>query len=207
MAPVRSGHLVFGVGLVVLGYAVLVIALAEQAQRAAALASVPALTLETSTAPPATAPPATAPPVIPAATTAPTVTPAPTPAPAAAASAAAAPSDATGDVGEARMFKFSPGGAAMSREEVTRLLALGKVLARRPVAKVSIEGFGDRAGTEPLMVGIAKHRAKVAQMLLAKAGVTEDRVTLAFVDMGQDQHLAQTIRITTLPPLSEIEKP
>ena len=57
------------------------------------------------------------------------------------------------------------------------------------------------------MVGIAKHRAKVAQMLLAKAGVTDDRVTLSFVDMGADQHLAQMIRITTLPPLSEIEKP
>jgi outer membrane protein OmpA-like peptidoglycan-associated protein len=95
----------------------------------------------------------------------------------------------------------------MSREEVTRLLALGKMLAHRPIAKVSIEGFGDRPGTEPLMVGIGKHRAKVAQMLLSKAGVTEDRVTLAFVDMGQDSKLAQMIRITTLPPLSEIEKP
>jgi outer membrane protein OmpA-like peptidoglycan-associated protein len=95
----------------------------------------------------------------------------------------------------------------MSREEVQRLIALGKVLARRPVAKVSIEGFGDRPGSEPLTVGIAKHRAKVAQTLLAKAGVTEDRVTLAFVDMGQDPRLAQMIRITTLPPLSEIEKP
>ena len=111
------------------------------------------------------------------------------------------------DPGEARLFKFSVGGAAMSKDEVQRLIALGKVLAKKPVAKVSIEGFGDRPGTEPLTVGIAKHRAKVAQMLLAKAGVTEDRVTLAFVDMGSDSRLAQMIRVTTLPPLSEIEKP
>jgi outer membrane protein OmpA-like peptidoglycan-associated protein len=198
MANVRSGHLVFGVGLVVLGYAVLVIALAEQAQRAAALASVPVPTLESSASvQPAARSPATA-----------TATPDPAPAPSPAASGAPAPSDATGESGaEARLFKFSPGGAAMARDEVMRLIALGKVIAKRPVAKVSIEGFGDRPGSEPLSVGIAKHRAKVAQMLLAKAGVTEDRVTVAFVDMGQDQKLAQMIRITTLPPLSEIEKP
>jgi outer membrane protein OmpA-like peptidoglycan-associated protein len=140
-----------------------------------------------------------------------TAVPAPTPAPTPAASASAAPAaaavDPSGDTGEARLFKFSAGGAAMAHEEVMRLLALGKVLARKPAAKVSIEGFGDRPGTEPLMVGIGKHRAKVAQTLLAKAGVAEDRVTLAFVDMGQDPKLAQMIRITTLPPLSEIDKP
>ena len=182
MSTVRSGHLVFGVGLVVLGYAVLVIALAEQAQRAAALASVPIPALESSAA----AQPATRQAVAPA-----TAPPDPAPAPSPAASSAGAPSDATGDLGEVRLFKFSPGGAAMARDEVMRLIALGKVLARRPVAKVSIEGFGDRPGAEPLTVGIAKHRAKVAQMLLAKAGVTEDRVTMAFVDMGPDPRLAQ----------------
>lgn len=206
MTLVRSGHLVFGVGLWVLGYAVLVIALAEQAQRAAALAGVPIPPLESSAAPVMTVPP-----VIPAATVAlaatATATAAPVPTASAAPSAALASADSTADTGDARFFKFSPGGAAMSRDEVQRLIAFGKVLAHRPAAKVSIEGFGDRAGTEPLMVGIAKHRAKVAQMLLAKAGVTEDRVTLSFVDMGQDSHLAQAIRITTLPPLSEIEKP
>jgi outer membrane protein OmpA-like peptidoglycan-associated protein len=95
----------------------------------------------------------------------------------------------------------------MAHEEVLRLLALGKVLARRPAAKVSIEGFGDLPGSEPLMVGIAKHRAKTAQILLAKAGVSEDRVTVAFSDMGSDQRLARSIRVSTTPPLSEVEKP
>ena len=95
----------------------------------------------------------------------------------------------------------------MARDEVQRLLALGKVIAHRPNVKVSIEGFGDLPGSESLMVGIAKHRAKVAQTLLAKAGVPEDRVSLAFVDMGSDARLARSIRITTTPPLSEIEKP
>jgi outer membrane protein OmpA-like peptidoglycan-associated protein len=201
MSNVRSGHLVFGVGLVVLGYAVLVIALAEQAQRAAALAGVPVPTLESSAA----AQPVARPPAATTGAAATSAAPDPAP-PGPAASAAAGPSDATGEA-EARLFKFSPGGAAMARDEVMRLIALGKVIARRPGAKVSIEGFGDRPGTEPLTVGIAKHRAKVTQTLLAKAGVTEDRVTMAFVDMGQDQKLAQMIRITTLPPLSEIEKP
>jgi outer membrane protein OmpA-like peptidoglycan-associated protein len=200
MAAVRSGHLVFGAGLVALGYVVVTIALTEQANRAAALATVPIPPLEATTVAPtvsAQAPAATTVAPVPAAPAA--------PAPGPVASASAAPSD--GAEAEARLFKFAVGGAAMSREEVQRLIALGKVLARRPVAKVSIEGFGDRPGTEPLTMGIAKHRAKVAQTLLAKAGVTEDRVTMAFVDMGQDQRLAQMIRITTLPPLSEIEKP
>jgi outer membrane protein OmpA-like peptidoglycan-associated protein len=201
MANVRSGHLVFGVGLVVLGYAVLVIALAEQAQRAAALAGVAIPALEMSAALPPQAPQPTAASATAAAM--PTAAPAPVPSPAA--SSASSPSDAL--EGDARLFKFAAGGAAMSREEVQRLIAFGKVLAHRPVAKVSIEGFGDRPGTEALTMGIAKHRAKVAQMLLAKSGVTEDRVTMAFVDMGQDPKLAQMIRITTLPPLSEIDKP
>jgi outer membrane protein OmpA-like peptidoglycan-associated protein len=199
---VRSGHLVFGVGLVVMGYAILVIALAEQAQRAAAMATMHSVALEstavaqTTTAvappPPTAAPPASAPAI------------ATSIASAAPASSAAASDPDSPDV---RLFKFSAGGAVMAREEVQRLMLLGKTLAHRPQAKVSIEGFGDMPGSEPLMVGIAKHRAKVAQTLLAKAGVTEDRVSLSFVDMGTDQRLARSIRVTTNPPLSEIEKP
>ena len=95
----------------------------------------------------------------------------------------------------------------MSREEVLKMLALGNALARHPAAKISIEGFGDLGGTDPLMVGIAKHRAKVEQTLLGKAGVTEDRVTLTFSDMGSDARLARSIRVTSTPPISEVEKP
>jgi outer membrane protein OmpA-like peptidoglycan-associated protein len=203
MADVRSGHLVFGVGLVLMGYALLVISLAEQAQRAAAPMAACGPALESTAAvQPATSRKsseevASAPsPVV--------ATPIPSSAPAA--SIAAIGSDPAMDA-DGRLFKFSPGGAVMSREEVQRLLALGKVIARRPGAKVAIDGFGDLPGADALMVGIAKHRAKVAQTLLMKAGVTEDRVTTAFVDMGLDARLARSIRITTMPPLSEIEKP
>jgi outer membrane protein OmpA-like peptidoglycan-associated protein len=207
MPVVRSERLVIGVGLVVMGYAVVVISLAEQAQRSAALASTVNAAVEPSS-PALTATATVTPPTLPAATFATSPPGAPAPSQGTPAGTASAPADlGPADSPEARLFKFSPGGAAMARDEVQRLIALGKVLAKHPVAKVSIEGFGDRAGSEPLMVGIAKHRAKVAQMLLAKAGVAEDRVTMAFVDMGSDPHLAQTIRITTLPPLSEVEKP
>jgi outer membrane protein OmpA-like peptidoglycan-associated protein len=202
MADVRSGHLVFGVGLVLMGYALLVISLAEQAQRASAsTACAPALE-STAAAQPATARRSSAE-LAPAPSPAVTI---PIPSSAPAASISTVGSDPAMDA-DARLFKFSPGGAVMSREEVQRLLALGKVVARRPGAKVAIDGFGDLPGADALMVGIAKHRAKVAQTLLAKAGVPEDRVTTAFVDMGPDARLARSIRITTTPPLSEIEKP
>ena len=191
MAKMRSSHLVVGVAVVVMGYALTIIAFARQAERAVAAGTVPAC--------------------------APTDTVARTPCPSlvdppaeSAASASAAPmasSDAPSESQENRLFKFSPGGAAMSREEVLRMLALGKALARHPEAKVSIEGFGDLAGTDPLMMGIAKHRAKVGQTLLSKAGVTEDRVTLTFSDLGSDLRLTRSIRVTTTPPISEVEKP
>jgi outer membrane protein OmpA-like peptidoglycan-associated protein len=206
MVAVRSGHLVFGVGLVVMGYAVLVISLAEQAQRAAALGATRSTSagLESSAAAQTAEPQptATTPPPMPSASA-----PAAVPSAAPAVSISAAASDPSAESADARLFKFSPGGALMARDEVQRLMAFGKALAHRPQAKVSIEGFGDLPGSEPLMIGIAKHRATVARTLLAKAGVTEDRVTLAVVDMGTDQRLARTIRITTVPPLSEIEKP
>lgn len=207
MALVRSGHLVFGVGLVVMGYAVLVIALAEQAQRAAAAASTQASAIESAApAAPALAPTSTVAPVQPAAIpSTQVVAQAPSAAPPSSAGAAAGEPSLEGE-GQ-RMFKFSPGGAVMSREEVQRLMAYGKVLARRPLIRVSIEGFGDLPGLEPLMAGIAKHRAKVAQTLLAKAGVSEDRITISVVDMGSDLRLARSIRVTTTPPLSEVEKP
>jgi outer membrane protein OmpA-like peptidoglycan-associated protein len=203
MAGVRSGHIIFGVGLVVMGYAILVIVLAEQAQRAAAMASMHSAALEPT--------PAAQTPIPTATTTTPPPEPSTTANGVATAIASAAPASSAPladlDSPDLRLFKFSPGGAIMSREEVQRLMVLGKSLARKPQAKISIEGFGDMPGSDPLMVGIAKHRAKVAQMLLTKAGVTEDRVTLSFVDMGPDQRLARTIRLTTNPPLSEIDKP
>jgi outer membrane protein OmpA-like peptidoglycan-associated protein len=202
MTGVRSGHLLFGVGLVVMGYALFVIAFAKQAQRpheAAAGSSA----VETR------------PPPLPEATPSqPSALPAPLSSAAMAAPGGAPVSsgsvvgaESPADMPDARTFTFSAGGAVMSRDEVQRLMALGKALARRPSTKVSIEAFGDRSGSEPVMVGIAKHRAKVTQMLLAKAGVSEDRVTATVVDMGSDVRLARSIRITTTPGLSEADKP
>ena len=185
-----------------MGYALMVIALASQADRAPAVATARATAIETATAvqtsPPAAVPASASPAPMPSMTAAATAASA-----GPAISASADPNDSL----DARLFKFSPGGAAMSRDEVQRLMALGKTLAHRPVTRVSIEGFGDRPGSEPLMVGIAKHRAKVAQTLLAKAGLPEDRVSTTFVDMGSEARLALCIRITTSPPLSELDKP
>jgi len=211
MAKMRSSHLVIGVAVVVMGYALIIIALARQAERVAASGPVPACapvdTVPRGPVPSSNDPGAT----LPAATTtltAPSASGSTTAMPSAPASAAPVGSgDALADAQDSRLFKFSQGGAVMSREEVLKMLALGKALARHPAAKISIEGFGDLGGSDPLMVGIAKHRAKVGQTLLSKAGVTEDRVTLTFSDMGSDARLARSIRVTSTPPISEVEKP
>jgi outer membrane protein OmpA-like peptidoglycan-associated protein len=208
MAQMRSSHLVIGVAVVAMGYSLTVIALARQAEHTAVTASAPECppTVARAQLPSASDPPPSNPgPAATASAEAPTVTAAVTSATPSAPASPAASSEASSD--DNRLFKFSPGGATMSRDEVLKVLALGKALSHHPTAKVSIEGFGDLPGTDPLMMGIAKHRAKVGQTLLGKAGVTEDRVTLTFSDMGSDTRLARTIRVTTTPPISEVEKP
>jgi outer membrane protein OmpA-like peptidoglycan-associated protein len=203
MAQMRGGHLVIGVGLVVIGFLLTIIEFFRWTDRATATGPVPACapveTVARTTAAPA--PEASEPGVSPRESGSAIPATGPSAAPAAATSAEA-PSDA-----DSRLFKFSAGGAVMSHDEVMKMLTLGKALARHPTAKVSIEGFGDLPGNDPLMVGIGRHRAKVGATLLAKSGVTEDRVTLAFSDMGSDGRLARTIRVTTMPPISEVEKP
>jgi outer membrane protein OmpA-like peptidoglycan-associated protein len=208
----RSSHLVIGVAVVVMGYALMVIALARQAERTTANSPTPACVPTDTVARPNV--PAAEPPVT---TTTAGAAASPSSSGTTAASSAASPSAASSaapvsDAGDAtsdenRLFRFSAGGATMSREEVLRVFALGKAIAHHPGAKVAIEGFGDMPGTDPLMMGIAKHRAKVGQTLLGKAGVTEDRVTVSFSDMGSDARLARSIRVTTTPPVSEVEKP
>ena len=212
MAKMRSSHLVIGVAVVVMGYALMIIAMARQAEQRIIASATPAPTCApVDTVARAPLPSSTDPgPTLPAGTSTTTPTAGATGAASASAASSAAPvtsADAQLDPQESRLFKFSQGGAVMSREEVLKMLALGKALARHPAAKVSIEGFGDLGGTDPLMVGIAKHRAKVGQTLLGKAGVTEDRVTLTFSDMGSDARLARSIRVTSTPPISEVEKP
>jgi len=199
---------VIGVAVVVMGYALTIIAMARQAELGTATGPVPACipadTVARAPLPSSAEPWGT---TLPASAATP-IAPAPTGSASPTASAAPiASGDALGDAQDNRVFKFSPGGATMSREEQVRVFTLGKAVARHPTAKVSIEGFGDVPGTDPLMMGIAKHRAKAAQTLLSKAGVTEDRVTLTFSDMGSDTRLARSIRVTTTPPLSEVEKP
>lgn len=194
-----------GVAVVVMGCALMVIALARQAERAMGAGPAPACL-------PADTVPSTVSSIDRVGATSPVTSASggsPQPAGSATPSSSAAPGESSDppDVQENRLFKFSPGGATMAREEVIRVLALGKALARHPLAKVSIEGFGDLPGTDPLMMGIAKHRARVGQTLLSKAGVTEDRVTLTFSDMGSDATLVRSIRVTTTPPISEVEKP
>jgi OOP family OmpA-OmpF porin len=205
MAKIRRGHLVMGAGLVVMGYAVLIIAVGRQAERngeAASRGPMLACTGETTAGIAPTAKPSATDPIPPPSAPSSAESGALLPAESAASASAVEPARQEG-----HLFKFNPGGAAMGREEVARLFAMGTMLSHNPTVKVSIEGYGDLPGDSPLTVGIARHRAKVGQTLLKKVGVAEDRVTLSSADVATDPKLARMIRITTTPLLPEAEKP
>jgi outer membrane protein OmpA-like peptidoglycan-associated protein len=214
MAKPRSGHLIIGVGLAVMGYAVLVIAFSRQAERARAGAEQGARVANASgsgdTVPAAVAAPLTAiEPLLGDAGDRRTSGSA-TPAVGAAGAADAATEAERADGSEApdvRVFRFYPGGVGLSRDEALRLAALCKAAARQPTAKLTIEAFGDTIGNDPPNAGLAKHRLKVAETLLTRAGVPEDRFTLVTGDVATDARLARTMRVTSTPPLTEVEKP
>jgi serine/threonine-protein kinase len=100
------------------------------------------------------------------------------------------------------LFRFLPHAPVMAKEERVRLLGLGLELSRQPALKVTIVGYGDKAGTDPVTVGLAKYRAKVGQVLLARVGVIETRVTVTFGD-ASDARLARSIRVTTAEPVAQ----
>lgn len=122
-----------------------------------------------------------------------------------------APIDAAGAT---LVFRFLPGGAAMSQTELPRLLAAAKAVALVPSAHVAIEAFGDLPGPDPLQVKIAAHRAKAAQYILQKtarelgvAGVSEKRITVSTPALDDLAKNAHSLRITTDVPLPELEEP
>lgn len=114
---------------------------------------------------------------------------------------------ATIEPGEPLLFRFLPGGAAMSQTELPRLLAAAKALAKDPAAHVTIEAFGDLPGTDPLQAKIATHRAKAAQYIVQKAGVSDKRIAVTTPVMDDPAKCAHAVRITTDVPLPELEGP
>jgi outer membrane protein OmpA-like peptidoglycan-associated protein len=226
MTNPRGSHLMLGVALVVGGYSLLLLALEMQAYQSAtahrgvppdgAAALVPSAPAAATAALPgaqASAPSGPNNAAAPASAGAPAGTdeaasagPAGAVVPAAATAGAAASDDS--EAKGVYLFHFNAGGASMTKEEVQRLLVLAKLLAKHKDVRVSIDGFPDRSGGDPLVVGIARHRAKVGQLLLTQAGVKEDRITAAAAaELGTKGDLARTIRVTTTPPLTETDQP
>jgi outer membrane protein OmpA-like peptidoglycan-associated protein len=212
MPKPRSGHLIIGVGLGVMGFAVMVIALSRQAEQIRAEARAAAAAYVAPSA--SSAGPASVSSGNGIGETRPSSGhPGDDPDASLADGARAVDADGGsdgldgGDGGDARVFKFFWGGAGMSREEQLRLSGVGKAVARHPTAKLTIEAFGDTPGTDSLNVGIAKHRQKVTQSILARAGLSEDRMTLVTSDLTSDPRLARSIRLTSTPSLTEVERP
>jgi outer membrane protein OmpA-like peptidoglycan-associated protein len=94
----------------------------------------------------------------------------------------------------------------MPRADLTRLVATAKLLAAHPDVRVNIEGYPDRPGEDGLMAGIAAHRAKVGQAILVHSGVQESRINTSTPGLSDSPWLARTIRVTTVPPLPELER-
>ena len=207
----RGRHVVLGVALLVIGYALLVIAYQRQAIRARSGEPSPACG-GSAEAVHGNAPPHTE--LSPAtddmrAATAPSMGSAISPTPSAASSSGHhEPGDASHEAGldsEGHIFSFLPGALAMAKEEKLRLTALGQALARQPELRVTVEGYGDTPGADADTVTMAHRRAKIGQMVLAKAGVAEARVGLAVGDASSDPKLLRAIRITAAPGAKEVD--
>jgi len=208
----RGRHVVLGVALLVIGYALLVIAYQRQAIRARSADPSPACVgsaevihgsapLHTELSPAPDDMRAASAPSMGSVSTSPT--------PAASASSGHHESgDASHEAGldsEGHIFSFLPGALAMAKEEKLRLTVLGQALARQPELRVTVEGFGDTPGADADTVTMAHRRAKIGQMVLAKAGVPETRVGLAVGDASSDPKLLRAIRITAAPGAKEVD--
>jgi len=204
----RGGHIIIGLALLVMGYAVLVIALARQAERnrvgdsAAACVSADV----THGAVPSNATPEPSP-----ASSPPTGLTSSTPADGGATThgairdAGVDGADADTDIAGAHDFWFYAGTLAMAKEDRQRLSALGAALARRPELRVTVQGFGDLAGGDVDAATMARRRARVGQVLLARAGVPEARIVVAVGDPAAEPHLARAVHITTASVPVEVD--
>lgn len=208
----RGGHVVIGLALLVMGYAVLVIAFARQAERARGADLVPACVGSTDvthgSAPGAAAPGPTSIPM----STGLTSAAAPGDASAAATSGGGlrdagrdGAADAEADIAASHDFWFFAGTLAMTKEERQRLVSLGVVLAHRPDLRVTVEGFSDQGTTDTDAAALARKRAAVGKVLLARAGVAEARIVLAVGDAATEPRLARAIHVTTASAPVEVD--
>ncbi len=115
--------------------------------------------------------------------------------------------DAGGLQSQTLLFRFYPGGTSISEPELNRLLLAAKLIAKQRDSQILVEGFPDRPGIDRGMAMIASHRAKVGQILLMKAGVAENWITLATPKLDEEGKLVRTMRITVVPPVPELETP
>jgi outer membrane protein OmpA-like peptidoglycan-associated protein len=206
VSRVRGGHIVIGLALLVMGAAVLVIAFARQAERSHAAAELgPACvgSAEAVSTSPEHASGAYLSTIFPGS--------APSTLDAAAPMDAEAPRDAANDSGDAEVdlaarhdFWFIQGTLALSKDERQRLWALGVAVARHPEVKVNIVGYGDTIPDADTSA-FGRKRAKVAQYLLAKAGVAESRISTFGADVTNDPRFARAIHVTTSSPSVEVD--
>lgn len=204
----RGGHIIIGLALLVMGCAVLVIAFARQAERARASDSVPAcVSADTAHA----MVPASAPEPASASTTATGLTSSAGTDGGAAVhgvirDAGADAGDAESDVASAHDFWFYAGTLALAKDDRQRIVALGTALARRPDLRVTVEGFGDQGGGGDVdAAALGRRRARIGQVLLARAGVAEARIALGVGDPTAQPHLARAVHITTVSVPVEVD--
>jgi hypothetical protein len=106
--------------------------------------------------------------------------------------------DASESPFEGHVFRFLPRAPIMVKKEVERLSKLGRTLSGQTDSKVRIVGYGDEQEADLSSRALAKYRARLAQVLLVKAGVAGERVTLVLGDFASDARLARSIHVTTV---------
>lgn len=112
---------------------------------------------------------------------------------AAAATSAAPAGSATAHAGP--VFHFTPGGIVLPKDELARLIAAAAELRREP-GKVTIEGFGDEAGTDEKAAGLGRRRALLARQLLSDVGLDGERLVISVGDVAKDESLKGTVRVS-----------
>lgn len=89
------------------------------------------------------------------------------------------------------------------KEDIAKLAGLGNKLARRENVKLVLEGFGDDAGADEATKGLGRRRGTVLRRTLGDLGIGGDRVTITPVDVSESADGAGTVRLRTIPPMSE----
>jgi outer membrane protein OmpA-like peptidoglycan-associated protein len=120
--------------------------------------------------------------------------------------ASAADAGAAAPTGAADVFHFAKGGILLPKEELARLVALGREIRRSDRTMVTIEGFGDEVGTDEKAVTLGRRRATVVRQVFGDIGFDGDRMTLA-TPGTTDPSVLSSVRIRTNPPMPEVKAP